>query len=61
MLRTEVAALKAKLTRWLTAGAVLITLVLLWLIYTQVITFVLGLSAYQGRNLFARWTDKADE
>jgi hypothetical protein len=56
-LRTEVAALKTKLTRWLTIAAVLITLVLLWLIYTQVVAFVLGLSVYQGKNLFARWTD----
>jgi hypothetical protein len=60
-LRAEVLALKANLTRWLIVSAVLITLILLWLIYTQVVTFVLGLSVYRGKNLFARWTDKPAE
>ena len=54
-LRTEVSDLKSRLTFWLDAASVMITLAFLWLIFAQVVTFVLGLSIYKGENLFARW------
>jgi len=54
-LRTEVSDLKSRLTFWLDAASVMITLALLWLIFAQVVTFVFGLSIYKGENLFARW------
>jgi hypothetical protein len=54
-LRREVSDLKSRLTFWLDAASVIITLALLWLIFAQVITFVFGLSIYKGENLFARW------
>jgi uncharacterized phage infection (PIP) family protein YhgE len=54
-LRTEASEFKSKLTFWLDAVSVVTTLALLWLIFAQVVTFVLGLSIYKGENLFARW------
>jgi uncharacterized phage infection (PIP) family protein YhgE len=54
-LRREVSDLRSRLTFWLDAASVMITLVLLWLIFAQVVTFVFGLSIYKGENLFARW------
>lgn len=54
-LRMEVADLKSKLTFWLDAASLLLTMVMVWLIFTQVVAFVFGLSAYRGENLFARW------
>jgi hypothetical protein len=54
-LRAEVSELRSTLTFWLDAASVVITLASLWLIFSQVVTFVLGLSIYKGENLFARW------
>jgi archaellum component FlaC len=54
-LRTEVSALKASVTLWLDVGSVTMTLILLWLIFSQVVVFILGLSIYRSENLFARW------
>jgi hypothetical protein len=54
-LRREVSELKSTLTFWLDTASVLITLIMLWLILAQVVTFVFGLSIYKGENLFARW------
>jgi hypothetical protein len=54
-LRAQVSDLKSALTFWLDAMSLLVTLAMIWLIFSQVVTFVLGLSAYKGENLFARW------
>ena len=54
-LRTQVSELKSALTLWLDLASVVITLVLLWLIFAHVVTFVFGLSLFKGENLFARW------
>ena len=54
-LRREVSDLRSRLTFWLDAASVMITLALLWLIFGQVITFVFGLSIYKRENLLARW------
>jgi chromosome segregation ATPase len=55
-LRTNAATLRANLTRWLDVISVVLTIILLWLIFSQVVVFMLGLSIYRQRNLFARWT-----
>jgi hypothetical protein len=54
-LRTEVSAFKASVIFWLDVASVIMTLLLLWLIFSQVVVFVLGLSVYRNENLFARW------
>jgi len=54
-LRAEISALKASVTFWLDVASVTITLILLWLIFSQVVVFILGLSIYRNKNLFARW------
>jgi hypothetical protein len=54
-LRTEISALKASVTFWLDVASVTMTLILLWLIFSQVVVFILGLSIYRKENLFARW------
>ncbi len=54
-LRTEVSDLKSRLTFWLDVASLLVTLVTVWLIFAQVVTFCFGLSLYKGENLFARW------
>jgi hypothetical protein len=54
-LRAQVSDLKSALTFWLDAMSLLVTLAMIWLIFSQVVTFVLGLSAYKGENLFACW------
>lgn len=58
-LRTRVSDLKSALTFWLDAGSLLVTLAMVWLIVSQLATFILGLSAYRGENLFARWLGSA--
>jgi chromosome segregation ATPase len=55
-LRTNAATLRANLTRWLDVISVVLTIILLWLIFSQVVVFMLGLSIYRQKNLFARWT-----
>jgi len=54
-LRTNVSEFKSALTFWLDVASVVITLLLLWLIFAHVVTFVFGLSLFKGENLFARW------
>jgi hypothetical protein len=54
-LRTAASELRSTLTLWLDVASVVITLVLLWLIFAHVVTFVFGLSIYKEENLFARW------
>lgn len=54
-LRTEISALKASVTFWPDVASVTLTLILLWLIFSQVVVFILGLSMYRKENLFARW------
>ena len=54
-LRVRVSELKLAVTFWLDVAAVVISLVLLWLIFAQLVTFVFGLSLFKGKNLFARW------
>jgi archaellum component FlaC len=54
-LRTEISALKASVTFWLDVTSVTVTLILLWLVFSQVVVFILGLSIYRNENLFARW------
>lgn len=60
-LHSEVLSLKSKVALWLDLGAAAITLILLWVVFSQVVTFALGLSVYQGRNLFARWLSPLPE
>ena len=36
---------------WLATGGLLLS----WLVFAQVVTFVLGLSLYKEENLFTRW------
>lgn len=55
--RSDVSRLRSQVPLWLDLGAAGITLILLWIIFAHVVTFVLGLSLYQDRNLFARWLD----
>ena len=50
-LRTRVSDLQSTLTFWLDAASLLLTVAMVWLIVSQVATFVLGLSAYKGENL----------
>jgi hypothetical protein len=54
-LRARVSDLQSTLTFWLDAASLLLTVAMVWLIVSQVATFILGLSAYKGENLFARW------
>lgn len=54
-LRVQVSELKSAITLWLDVASVLITLLLLWLIFAHLVTFVYGLSLFKGENLFARW------
>jgi hypothetical protein len=54
-LRSDVSRLKSRLVSWLDIAAVVITLILLWIIFSQVVLFVLGLSIYRQKDLFARW------
>lgn len=54
--RKAVSDLKAQVTRSLNVASVIATFVLLWLVSSQAVVFVLGLSAYRHENLFARWT-----
>ncbi len=54
-LRTQAARLQSELTLWLDVASVVITVALLWVILSQVVTFVFGLSVYRNENLFARW------
>lgn len=54
-LRTQVTELESALVFWLDVASVVISLALLWLIFAQVVTFVVGLSLYKGKNLFAPW------
>ena len=54
-LRAEILALKDSLTFWLDLASVILTLILLWLVFSQVVVFILGLSIYRQDNLFARW------
>lgn len=58
-LRTEAATLRTNLIRWLDVISVVLTIVLLWMFFSQVVVFTLGLSIYRQRNLFARWTGDA--
>jgi hypothetical protein len=53
--RAQVTALRVGLPLWLDLASVAATLLLLWLLFSQVIVFVFGLSVYRGENLFARW------
>ena len=54
-MRAQVSALKASVTFWLDVASVILTLILLWLIFSQVVVFILGLSFFRNENLFARW------
>jgi hypothetical protein len=50
-----VSQLRARVALWLDVAAVISTLILLWVILSQVVTFVLGLSLLKGKNMFDRW------
>jgi len=54
-LRTQVSELKSTLTFWFDVASVVLTLLLVWLIFAHLVTFVFGLSLFKGENLFARW------
>jgi hypothetical protein len=60
-LRSDVSQLKSRLVSLLDVAAVVITLILLWIIFSQVVLFVLGLSIYRQKDLFARWIGIAAE
>jgi hypothetical protein len=60
-LRTQVSTLRAGVVLWLDVASVILTLILLWLVFSQVVVFVLGLSIYRNENLFARWIGGATE
>jgi hypothetical protein len=57
----EVTALKSSLPLWFDLASIGLTLVLLWIILSQVVTFVYGLSIYRNENLFARWIPAPEE
>jgi hypothetical protein len=52
-LRTQVSQLQSALAFWLDVVSVVITLLLLWLIFAHVVTFVVGLSLFRGKNTSA--------
>lgn len=58
---SEVTALKSRVPLWFDLASIGVTLVLLWIILSQVVTFVYGLSIYRNENLFARWIPAAEE
>lgn len=54
-LRSDVSRLESRLVSLLDVAAVVITLILLWITFSQVVLFILGLSIFRGEDLFARW------
>jgi hypothetical protein len=54
-LRSGVSRLKSRLVSLLDVAAVVITLILLWIFFSQVVLFLLGLSIFRGEDLLARW------
>ena len=52
-LRTQVSELQSALTFWLDVVSVVITLLLLWLIFAHVVTFVYGLSLLREKDVQA--------
>ncbi len=53
--RAQVSRLRSQLPLWLDLASIAITLILLWITFSQVVVFVFGLSTYRNENLFARW------
>ena len=53
--RAQVSRLRSRLPFWLDLASIAITLILLWITFSQVVVFVYGLSTYRNENLFVRW------
>ncbi len=51
----EVVYLKANLSRWIDTAAILLTVLLVWLAFSQVALFLLAWSFYRGEDLLKRW------
>ena len=53
--QAEVNYLQANLPRWINTAAILLTVLLVWLAFSQVALFVLAWSLYKGEDLLKRW------
>jgi TolA-binding protein len=53
--QAEVDYLQANLPRWINTAAVLLTVLLMWLAFSQLALFVLAWSFYKGEDLLMRW------
>jgi methyl-accepting chemotaxis protein len=53
--RTQLANLATNLPGWIDQASIVLTIFLLWFIFSQVGLFVLAWSLYSGQDLLARW------
>ncbi len=58
--RAETRELREKLQQRMLVVTVTSSLSLVWILFSQAVTFVLGLSLYRGENYFERWLAPAE-